>query len=412
MVTTRSFRNSQALASMPIIQGVGRKWGFIGDSHTASTGAANSIYGFPAQSVILAGRMQNVDFAVAGIGGQTADQMLARFKTDIIDTGCEGVVILAGTNDSALNSVGVPVATFIGNIVAMLRLAKSYGIRAIVCTVPPTASDAGDLAVRSKFIEAYNMWLKLVVHKEGGRLADIHQALVDPATGYTLAAYKADGVHFNSLGHLAIAEVVAPIMQAVNMAALLGVDALPVTSGTYTLVSNPLMNGTVNNGSAPTGWFTQQAAVGSVTRNVRAKSGTLQKGQWFEYALDGTSAVASVTAGYSLGGTYAIGDKLGVTCRMEITDTAGNWRTTRGGSQQGSLSLNVNNAGANLNNTFRESGSLILPPSMYVVTANASSGLALWWRLSVVVGQNITARIGEVQVYNLTAMGLDGVITV
>ncbi|MFB9950284.1 SGNH/GDSL hydrolase family protein [Rhizobium puerariae] len=410
MVTTRSFRDSAVLASMPIIQGVGRKWGFMGDSHTVGSGAPNSIYGFAAQSCILAGRLQNVDHALAGIGGQTTDQMLARFKTDIIDAGCDGVVILGGTNDSAFNGVGVPVATFIGNIVAMLQLARAYGIRAIVCTVPPTGAGAGDLAIRSKLIEAYNLWLKLAVHNEGARLADIHSALVDPATGQTLAAYNADGIHFTALGHLAIAEVVAPIMQAMNMAATLGVDAPPVAGGTCALVANPLMNGTVGTGNSPTGWFTQQAATGSVTRGVRARSGTLQKGQWFEAALDGTSVAASVIYGLSLGGTYAGGDKLGVTCRMEIEDTAGNWRATRGGAQQGSLSLNVNNGGANLNNTWRETGGLAVPPSMYVVTANASSGLALWWKLAVVAGQNIKARIGEVQVYNLTAMGLDGVI--
>ena len=44
------------------------------------------------------------NFACRGIGGQVSSQMLCRFRADVINLRPKAVVILAGTNDLALNN--------------------------------------------------------------------------------------------------------------------------------------------------------------------------------------------------------------------------------------------------------------------------------------------------------------------
>ena len=97
------------------------------------------------------------NFAGRGISGQTASQMLVRFKQDVIDLQPRAVAIMAGTNDLCQNLLGqayYPDQTIYDNIVAMCELAESAGIKVLLCSVTPCAHymaipevDAGALIV-------------------------------------------------------------------------------------------------------------------------------------------------------------------------------------------------------------------------------------------------------------------------
>ena len=95
---------------------------FIGDSITARW----DLHGFFDDA-----------FINKGIEGQTAEEIAARFQSDVIDLKPDSVVILAGTND-VLADIDLTVAH--DSITQMVKLASANGIRPIVCTIPPIES--------------------------------------------------------------------------------------------------------------------------------------------------------------------------------------------------------------------------------------------------------------------------------
>lgn len=80
------------------------------------------------------------NFVGRGISGQVTNQMLLRFRQDVIDLHPKYVVILAGTNDIAENSGKIDIEKTFGNIVSMCDLARANGIKPIICSVIPAAS--------------------------------------------------------------------------------------------------------------------------------------------------------------------------------------------------------------------------------------------------------------------------------
>ena len=98
-----------------------------------------------------------------GIGGQTTPQMLVRMFEDVINLKPAAVIILAGTNDIARNTGPETLAMVEENFQAMAELAKSHGIRVILCSVTPV-SDYGPRRMTEgrppADILKLNTWLK------------------------------------------------------------------------------------------------------------------------------------------------------------------------------------------------------------------------------------------------------------
>lgn len=80
------------------------------------------------------------DFVGRGIGGQTTEEMLVRFRQDVINLKPKYVVILAGINDVALNNGYISNETTVGNIISMCELAKLHKIKPIICSLTPADS--------------------------------------------------------------------------------------------------------------------------------------------------------------------------------------------------------------------------------------------------------------------------------
>ena len=67
-------------------------------------------------------------FINRGISGQTTQQMLIRFKPDVVNLKPKAVVILAGINDIAGNTGPISIENIADNIISMAEIAKSYDI--------------------------------------------------------------------------------------------------------------------------------------------------------------------------------------------------------------------------------------------------------------------------------------------
>ena len=71
-----------------------------------------------------------------GISGNKTSDMLARFKTDVVDLDPHCVVIEGGTNDIAATTL----ASILERLKSMAKLAQDAGIPVIVGSVPPSNS--------------------------------------------------------------------------------------------------------------------------------------------------------------------------------------------------------------------------------------------------------------------------------
>lgn len=138
-----------------------------------------------------------------GIGGQTTQQMLIRFRPDVIELKPRVVVILAGTNDLAGNTGPATPEEIQGNLMSMVELARVHGIRVVLASIPP-AIDFPWLADHpnpAQRIIEMNAWIKEYASKNGLVYLDYHSALADAQQGLK-REYAADAVHPNRAGYL------------------------------------------------------------------------------------------------------------------------------------------------------------------------------------------------------------------
>ena len=103
------------------------------------------------------------NFVGRGISGQTTSHMLVRFRRDVVDLNPKYVVIMAGTNDIALNNGEISHENILGNIISMCEIAKANKIKPILCSVLPAdrfrwrpqLTPAEDLVKLNKMIQEY-----------------------------------------------------------------------------------------------------------------------------------------------------------------------------------------------------------------------------------------------------------------
>ncbi len=155
------------------------------------------------------------NFACRGIGGQVTAQMLVRFRADVIDLKPEAVVILAGTNDLALNMGYVAPENIVDNVLSMIELAKAAGIHPILCSVLPAAKypwrqEVEDVPGK---INALNTLLKACASANGATWVDFHESLAAP-DGSMITSYTNDCVHPVLDGYNKMQEVLNPYLKA------------------------------------------------------------------------------------------------------------------------------------------------------------------------------------------------------
>ena len=133
-----------------------------------------------------------------GIGGQTSAQMLVRFQSDVIDLHPKAVVIMAGTNDVALNDLWVVPEQVLNNVKAMCTLARAHGIIPIISSIPPCKAFVWRPEVKdaAQTIVSINKELKAYAEENQIVYVDYHAILADETMGFPKNLSN-DGCHPN-----------------------------------------------------------------------------------------------------------------------------------------------------------------------------------------------------------------------
>ena len=140
-------------------------------------------------------------YIIRGISGQTSPQMLLRFRQDVIGLKPAVVVILAGINDIAGNTGPATTEQIFGNIVSMAELARTNGIRVVLCSVLP----AFDFPWRPGMnptdkIVALNTLIKAYCTDNHIVYVDYYSAMADKNRALN-KAFTEDGVHPTKAGY-------------------------------------------------------------------------------------------------------------------------------------------------------------------------------------------------------------------
>jgi lysophospholipase L1-like esterase len=145
-----------------------------------------------------------------GISGQTTPQMVVRFHQDVVNLKPAVVVILAGTNDVAENTGPMTEEMTMDNFRAMAEMARSNGIKVVICAIPPAADFPWrpGLGPAAK-IRSLNAKLEAWAGTEGLVWVDYYTPLAD-ANGGMKPGLSMDGVHPTVAGYA----IMAPLAEA------------------------------------------------------------------------------------------------------------------------------------------------------------------------------------------------------
>src|SRR6266550_3686005 len=186
---------------------------FMGDSITDS-------WDNPANGGFFPGK----PYIDRGISGQTTPQMLIRFQADVIALRPEVVVILAGTNDIAGNTVPMTLGSIEDNLASIAELARAHGIRVVLASLLPVSDyeKTADGQVRNQTtrrppeqIKALNDWIKKYATDNKMTYLDYYSAMVDDK-GFLKDELSNDGLHPNAQGY----QVMNPLAEKAIAAAL------------------------------------------------------------------------------------------------------------------------------------------------------------------------------------------------
>ncbi len=381
------------------------KIGFLGDSIANGSTAGNALYAFPQQTVYLCGgRVAIQDSIEAGVPGETTAAMLARLP-GLVDAGIGTLVLECGANDAKL---AVSVADWADAVTSIATTCKARSIQ-LVMTMPfPQASSAA-AAIHTR-LSAYRVWLAQAAKALGITIAHVAE-LTDPATGYLAAAVDSgDGIHPNQLGHQYIAQAVAKSVLSVTgstMAQSIVIAKAAWLGG----VTNPLMDGT----TIPSGAYEQPGGTGTaaVYSCISDTTGDLLTGKWWQSditAAADTNRYMAIAAGTL---AFAVGDKALVHAKIQVEDVSGDWvaKCLAGTASQ---QMTLNNGGANRHTAYYNCPGLHKGNGIYTldlfwyISSSVSTSYEIWLRTRVPNGSHYKFRIGETQIYNLTALGLAG----
>jgi lysophospholipase L1-like esterase len=204
---------STLAASTPVGQGQDGDWAFIARYRDANraliTNPLPRRVVFMGDSITEGWALQpfirdNPSFVGRGIAGQTAPQMLVRFRSDVIALKPAIVHVMAGTNDIARNTGPETPGEIEGYVSSMVELALANRIQVVLASIPP-AKDFywhRDLEPAAQ-IRAMNDWLREYAASHGIGYVD-YWSVMATADGAMKPEFSADGVHPNAAGYAAM----------------------------------------------------------------------------------------------------------------------------------------------------------------------------------------------------------------
>lgn len=147
-----------------------------------------------------------------GVSAQRTDEMLARFKTDVLDQDPHCVVIMGGTNDLAQ---GYAKDVILSNIKSMAEQAAAKNMKVVLCSVTPCNMEYSRLSPKGKgtHIKTLNTMIKEYAVSKGFAYCDYFPALV---AGDGLALKEEfclyDRLHPNPDAYYLMEDIIKPII--------------------------------------------------------------------------------------------------------------------------------------------------------------------------------------------------------
>ncbi|TXF89639.1 hypothetical protein FUA23_09320 [Neolewinella aurantiaca] len=175
---------------------------FLGNSITDSWYARDTAF------------FESNNFVGRGISGQTSEQLLLRFRPDVVNLKPKTVVIHIGTNDVAENTRPYSEDYTVGNIASMIDIADQNDIRVVLASVLPATGFSWRPALgdRSAMIVALNKRLKQLAEEKNVDYLDYHSALKNDQNGMD-KELAPDGVHPTMKGYGMMKEMVLKVLR-------------------------------------------------------------------------------------------------------------------------------------------------------------------------------------------------------
>jgi lysophospholipase L1-like esterase len=158
-----------------------------------------------------------------GISGQTTDQMLLRFKEDVVDEKPYCVVILAGINDLAQNNGPISLEDIFENIKSIIKIANDNNIKVILSSILPAYEFLWNPGIYpSNDIIFLNKNLKDFCISGEATYVDYHSSMKDKKDGLKdeLTYWRDDfngydGVHPNKKGYLKMEKIISKTLKKI-----------------------------------------------------------------------------------------------------------------------------------------------------------------------------------------------------
>lgn len=301
----------------PVVQGAlaraGHRLVALGDSITISgdtpQGTNNYVQAndsiWQTVAVLSGGAIQFV--RNAGVGGNTAAQMLARFDADVTPYAPTMVGLMSGTNDFTF---GVSDAQYRATMAALVAKIRGIGATPVLLTSPPVNSFGA--ADRAKVIRN-GRWLTRYAAQHGIVCVDAFALMVDPASSgaYRAGFDQGDGTHPSVASRVLIGRAVwaalAPLLPPVG--GVLASCQLDPTN----LVSNGLFLAG-SSGGFPTGWIASDSPTSGTGANSIVADAQAPGGSAVRLSMTGmTGAYGTMTL---IGSGFTAGDRLLMSCTV------------------------------------------------------------------------------------------------
>lgn len=414
-ITTGLAPTAATLATLPTtyqLRPMGSGFLAFGDSISTaeemSAGGAGYGAAWPQMACALSDQRLNFR-GNAGVTGETSTQIRARISSALAFSPSV-VTILAGTNNiTASGSDLAPAfATFKDDIRAICAALRAAGVRVVLCTIPPR-SGAMYTSTRLATTMKWNSWLReyarngaeFPADRGGFELVDFFALLADPTNGQYKSGYDSgDGLHPSQVAHLAMAQLVASKVSTYSYAPIKAtIDA----GDPYNLLAHPLL---AAGSPTPTSWITSGSASADWTEGLVTDSDF--RGSAWQVAFTSAASASNFREfkSFAVSTGFAVGDKILVSFRTKVTASTGVIPSTTAGLR-GRLLFTGGTP-----TTFTPVGglSVVSPSALHwfrsTVPAGTTSLQMSFLNGTIPIGANFTALVGEVGMFNLTAMGL------
>jgi len=157
---------------------------------------------------------QNNNIAGRGISGQVTNQMLVRFRRDVLDLHPRYVVIVAGINDIARNNGYIAEENILGNIESMCELAALHGIIPVLTTLFPAGKIGWRPGITDSLeqVKSFNEKIRAYARTNGLECIDFEPLMADE-NGITSSELCTDGIHPTLKGYKVLEEAVLKVLK-------------------------------------------------------------------------------------------------------------------------------------------------------------------------------------------------------